>query len=179
MTDPIYVVGDIGGTHARFAYVVGKELSLHGIQVLTSVNYAGLASAIQAYLDTEKLAPINGYCLAVAARTDKPVIKLTNSNWQFEKNELVQQLGQPVLVINDFVANAHALSVLQKNQYQWLNNAGNVMEESRLVIGCGTGLGMATVTKGGEIMASEGGISVSRHIHSTKVCDNVNYLSQI
>lgn len=157
MNDPVYVVADIGGTHARFAYVIGKELSLNGIQVLTCADYTGLAPAIQKYLNTEKLVNINGYCLAVAGRTDRPVIKLTNNSWQFEVDKLVQQLGIPVLIINDFVANAHALSVLQKDQYQWLSNAGSVVEESRLIIGCGTGLGMAIVTKGGEVLASEGG----------------------
>ena len=156
MTEPVYVVADIGGTNARFAHVNGRQLILRDIEILPCEYYSEPSLAIKQYVKNQNLNNIKGFCIAVAADTDQPLVKLSNNDWQFTLEELKAHLDAPLLVINDFDANAYALNVLETKQYQWLNKHSKA-DGNKVVLGPGTGLGVTIVTKKGEVMASEGG----------------------
>lgn len=177
MTDPVYIVGDIGGTHARFAYVDSKQPTLHEVEVVLCDSYEGPMQAIQDYINARELTHIAGYCLAVATRLEEKRIKLTNTHWQFEKEQLSSALGAPLLLINDLAANAYALKKLPASDYRWLNEHRPKDGQVKLVLGSGTGLGVAIVTANGEVLPSEGG-HCSFAPHNLHECTLLNCLMQ-
>lgn len=156
MTEALYIVGDIGGTHARFACVDGRQLILNDVEVLPCSGYDEPSLAIQEYIDKNNISNISGFCLAFATPVGQSSVKLTNNHWKFEVSSLSDQLGAPLMIINDFAANAYALNVLRKDEYQWLNRDG-VGKGVKVILGPGTGFGVCILTDMGEVMPSEGG----------------------
>lgn len=157
MTNPIYIVGDIGGTHARLAHVDGNQLTLRDTQVFLCASYETPIQVIKEYIDTHKLTNISGACLAVATHLQEGRIKLTNNHWQFEKDELSAMINAPLLLINDLAASAYALKALPESNYTWLSENRPQGEQAKVILGSGTGIGVAMITQGGEVLASEGG----------------------
>ena len=157
MTDPVYVVGDIGGTYARFAHVDGNQPILRDVEVLLCASYKGPEQALKEYTSTHKLTDISGCCLAIATHLQEGAIKLTNNHWQFKKQTLSSMMNAPLSLINDLVANAYALRALPEEDYIWLNKNRPTGKQLKVVLGSGTGLGVAMITPNGEVLASEAG----------------------
>lgn len=161
--DATVLVGDIGGTNARFA-LTNADQTLSNMVSLRCQDYPGIAEAIAAYLQTcrSQQAPApQGICLAVAAATDQDKIKLTNNHWQFSQKALAQAFAMPVAVINDFTAQAWCLPSLRKTDVTWIQQVGpgDIQWEqgNRSIAGPGTGFGAATMTFGREVVDSEPG----------------------
>ena len=76
------VIGDIGGTYARFA--VAERGKYSGLQHLSVSKYATLKDALGEYLDAlpRDMRPTRG-ALAVAGPVSGDEVKLTNLNWSF------------------------------------------------------------------------------------------------
>ena len=159
MTEPIYIVGDIGGTHARFAHFDGDQPRLRDVQVLMCKSYESPTQAIEDYLGNHGLSRISGCCLAIATRVREGRIKLTNNHWQFDKEQLAAMLKAPVLLINDLAASAYAVKSLPQQEHSWLSDSRPQGEQMKLVLSSGTGLGVAMLTPAGEVLPSEGGHS--------------------
>lgn len=158
------VLGDIGGTNARFAYVTPADASIQCIHTYACSEYGRFEDALHAYI--QRLANDGApksvrVCLAVAASVHEDRIRMTNSPWQFSRSELSAQLGMPVQILNDFSAQAHCLSALGDEQLQWWQQPANTAEiggrYARTVVGPGTGFGGATLLPSGEILESEPG----------------------
>ncbi|WP_205902076.1 glucokinase, partial [Pseudomonas viridiflava] len=75
------LVGDIGGTNARFA--IWEDDTLHSVRVFPTIDYIGPEKAIEVYLqDLElKRGDIGYVCLAVAGPVDGDLFQFTNSHW--------------------------------------------------------------------------------------------------
>ena len=104
------LIGDIGGTNARFALVTPGEFMPREILTLPSAEYTGPVEAIRSYLSqvglNTRTAPHEA-CLAFAGPTDTDRIELANSPWVFSHRELQQALGlERLKLINDFTAQA-------------------------------------------------------------------------
>jgi len=69
-------------------------------------------------------------------------VKITNLPWVIDGRSLGEMLSCRVEIINDLVANAYGVSVLQKRDFVVLNR-GKIREENRALISAGTGLGEA------------------------------------
>lgn len=63
------LVGDIGGTNARFALVNPDSLVLEGIQMMSSIDYSDLEDAVRLYLKNQGLKPLPGPVLLLQARS--------------------------------------------------------------------------------------------------------------
>lgn len=143
MTRPA-LVGDIGGTNARFALVTPGAFDLHDIQTLACADHANLDDAVNAYL-----ASINGErpieaCLAFACPVHDDEIKMTNNPWRFSKSDMKQRLElDNFKVINDFTAMALGLPHIPDEDLVNLGDGHSEPGRARLVIGPGTGLGLA------------------------------------
>lgn len=155
---PIEIVADIGGTNARFARLDAGGSTLQDIQRLLCADYAHPLDAIRHYLAALPAhASISRICLAVAGPIETDWIDLPNNHWAFSRSELERELGCSVAVINDFSAQLLSVPGLQDHEVEWL---GPARPQAGLVIaalGPGTGLGVAGLTVGGEIIPSEGG----------------------
>ncbi|ARS47933.1 glucokinase [Ectopseudomonas mendocina] len=142
------LVGDIGGTNARFA--LWRDERLEAVRVLVTADFADPQLAIAHYLAEQCLAPgdIAALCLAVAGPVKGEHFRFTNNHWQFARSELAAFLRlQPadLLVINDFTAMALGMTRLRPQER--LEICPGVVEEDcpAVVIGPGTGLGVGTL----------------------------------
>ena len=141
------LVGDIGGTNARFALLSGPSRELHHVAVLPCARYSGPAEAIEAYLTTHAQGERPGQAvLAFACPVSGDTIKMTNNHWQFSQTELRSGLDlQRLRVVGDFYAQAMAMPTLKPAQKLILREGKAQPEAPILVFGPGTGLGMATL----------------------------------
>lgn len=156
------LIGDIGGTHARFAVLESGVISR--VEVLASADYAGVVEAAAAYLERVGRPTVASAALAVATPVDGDTVAFTNLPWAFSIEQVRKALRvQHLRVVNDFAALARAVPLLHAGDAQHL--CGVAASDAppfapRLVLGPGTGLGMACVTRVGErwhVLPGEGG----------------------
>ncbi|MCP5143924.1 MAG: glucokinase [Gammaproteobacteria bacterium] len=161
-----HLVGDIGGTHSRFALVeltAGKPL-LHAARQTENAGFASLTEAARHYVDSVG-AQIDSVVLAVAAPVSGPDVQLINLNWSFNQHALCKQLGASSLkVINDFTAVSYCLPLLGVDDVRVIGDAPFPADPATLkrlaVLGPGTGMGVGGVVRAGDMWAplvSEGG----------------------
>lgn len=155
------LVGDIGGTNARFALVRPGCFELEQIQILPCREYAGLDEAVWDYLKRVGLDGVDQACMAFACPVHADAIKMTNNPWQFSRQAMQEKLELSVFkVINDFTAMALGVPHVAPGQLVKLGGSEAEPRYPRLVIGPGTGLGVsALVPSRGDWIAlsSEGG----------------------
>ncbi len=162
MTSTLHIVGDIGGTNARFARVGAKRNKLAGVRVLPCADYPNLGEALQAYMEAETIKDVGQICLAVAGPVESDVIDLPNNHWKFSISSLQERFAVSLKVINDFTAQALCIPLLEDNELTWVGSPrpkGGHRDNSRVraVMGPGTGLGVAATMPSGEVVPSEGG----------------------
>jgi glucokinase len=139
-----WLVGDIGGTNARFGLVAPDGSLLHS-SVLADSDYPGIAEAIDAYLGQRGGLPRpRRGAIAIASPVAGDEVRMTNHPWAFSISALGKQLGfQDLRVINDFTAQALALPHL-KDDDRLVIGRGVAEEGSPIgVLGPGTGLGVS------------------------------------
>ncbi|GAB2803027.1 glucokinase [Halomonas shantousis] len=143
------LIGDIGGTNARFALVTPGEHEPHDIQTLPCAAYAGLEEAIRAYLDQVGAVAPREACLAFACPVHDDTVKMTNNDWCFSKREVKTSLGLDLFkVINDFTAQALGVPHVAADELVAIGGGEAEAERTRLIMGPGTGLGVAGLFPG-------------------------------
>ncbi|WP_062210706.1 glucokinase [Aureimonas sp. AU12] len=155
------LIGDIGGTNARFAILLDAFAEPKSFPIVQTADYPNIDEAIQAtVLDKTSVQPKSAV-LAVAGPIDGDEIDLTNCPWVVRPRVLIRDLGfEEVLVLNDFEAQALAVSALPETGRSQVGR-GTVKEgASRVVVGPGTGLGVAGLVRARKMwipVAGEGG----------------------
>jgi glucokinase len=166
MTAICQLVADIGGTNARFACIGGGTSTLQYIRTLPTADFVGIEEALRAYLQELPALTIDQACLALACPVDRDELQLTNNSWRFSRSALETALGFPVSVVNDFTAQACALDLLPGANFEWLGPARPQGARMRIILGPGTGLGVAGIAPDGAILPTEGGhISLAPNDH--------------
>ena len=156
------LIGDIGGTNARFALVETGTLDIYNIQTLPCADFAGPEQAIRSYLsDFAGSSYPEQALLAFACPVHNDFVDVTNNHWGFSKSELKQALGlQALRLVNDFYVQAMAMPYLGEEDKLVIREGVANSTASRLVMGPGTGLGMATLVPDGDrwhALPGEGG----------------------
>ena len=107
------LIGDIGGTNARFAILVDTYAEPKEFPTVRTADFATIDEAIQeAILDKTSILPLSAV-LAVAGPVDGDEIELTNCDWVVKPRQMFETLGlREVLVLNDFEAQALAVVAL-------------------------------------------------------------------
>lgn len=140
------LIGDIGGTNARFA--IWENDALHSVRVFATADYTSPEHAIGVYMADLKLqkGDIGAACLAVAGPVDGDEFRFTNSHWRLSRKAFCQtlQVGH-LLLINDFTAMALGMTRLQPDEYQLVCEGEADPARPAVVIGPGTGLGVGTL----------------------------------
>lgn len=161
------LVGDIGGTNARFG-LVGDDLSnvidIATYQVADFPDFADVLVHLMADVKRMELADTapDAVCVAVAGPPHVETISFTNSPWRFSRSTVEHHTGASrVKVINDFAAVARALPALKPDELEQIGE-GHVHENAPSVaMGPGTGLGVAGLVSCGEgrhqVITGEGG----------------------
>ena len=136
------MVGDIGGTNARFSLVAPGKSELMSIKTLQCTKFETIQEAIKSYLSSINDAEIVSACIASAGTTHLDVFKPANNDWVINKSNVSSALNDiQVNWINDFSAQALATTTLKSNDVIVINKGAVQPERVRLVIGPGTGLG--------------------------------------
>ena len=93
------LVGDIGGTNARFA--LWKNQQLESVQVLATADHASSEEAISLYLSGLGLAPgsIGSVCLSVAGPVSGDEFKFTNNHWRLSRTAFCKTLQVEQLLL--------------------------------------------------------------------------------
>ena len=157
------VIGDIGGTNARFAVAEdGRYGELRHVEVS---KYPSLHDALTDYLSALPGAKRpTAAALDIAGPVFGDVVGLTNAGWRFSIAELRQSLALSTLkVVNDFAAAAISVPYLPK---QDLFTVGPPCPEATGtigVIGPGTGLGVGGLLPNASAMAAVVGRGRPRH----------------
>jgi len=138
------LIGDIGGTNARFAIVVDSYAEPREFPVVQTADYATIDEAIQtAILDHTNILPRSAV-LAVAGPVDGDEIDLTNCDWVVRPRQMMEKMGiRDVVVLNDFEAQALAVVALGEEHLEQIGGGEAETTGSRVVLGPGTGLGVA------------------------------------
>jgi glucokinase len=148
------LVGDIGGTNARFALL---EEGAHEPDVMSheaTADHPDIVAAIRAALSKAGGAKPRSALLAVAARVAGPKVTLTNAHWTIEGKAIGEALGLDlVTVVNDYVPVAAGLAHLEAEHLHIVGAAAKAGPGARVVIGPGTGFGAAALVPYEEILA--------------------------
>lgn len=145
------LVGDIGGTNARFA--LWENDQLRSVSVLATADYACPEDAITVYLHGLglPLGAVGAVCLSVAGPVSGDEFRFTNNHWRLSRVAFCRTLEvDRLLLINDFSAMALGMTRLQPEDVRQV--CAGVAEPTRpaVVIGPGTGLGVGTLLNLGE-----------------------------
>ncbi|MBI3370064.1 MAG: glucokinase [Burkholderiales bacterium] len=138
------LVGDVGGTHARFASVVEPGGPLSTITRYRCADFASLLDAMRHWLAAQAGPAPRACALGVATAITGDQVRLTNHPWQFSIRQLQAQLGvERLLVLNDFSALAWSLPVLPASALRQIGGGQAVPGAALGLIGPGTGLGVS------------------------------------
>lgn len=154
------LIADIGGTNARFA-LLGDDGTLSETLTFPLAEGSDFVAAV-----AERVIPAFGTrprsaMLALAGIIEGESVKITNGNWNIEPRRLKEMVGlEEVVLINDFEALALALPAFTDDDLVPIGGGSFAPDEAKLVIGPGTGLGIAALIPAGDRwlpVATEGG----------------------
>ncbi len=152
------LIADVGGTTSRFAVSVGERPQ--DLVTICNDTVASLEDAIADYLGRVPVRPRTAV-LAVAGPVEGEEVALTNRRWRFRASEVAARFGfAKIRIINDFEALAWALLGLEPHESRLIGPACEPGKGTRVVLGPGTGLGVAALVPAGggwAAVASEGG----------------------
>ena len=169
MADKSLLIGDIGGTNARFAIVDTKpDPELAGFtdaKTLQCADYASADDAIRHYLDDMSLAAPDVICLAVAGPVVNDTVQVTNNHWTLSVADIMADFGiKAVRLLNDFEAVACSIPQMQTGDVTTIglpDRRPDLDADFNIaILGPGTGLGTAGLVRRGQAVipvVGEGG----------------------
>jgi glucokinase len=162
------LVGDVGGTKTLLEIGTlqnGRWQPEFGGRY-AAADYPQLSNILQVFLRewaTQRRAQevLTQACFGVAGPAEDNRAKMTNLTWIVDACAISAEFGIPrVQVVNDFAAAARGVELLQDSDLVVLQPGEPVSTAPKLVIGAGTGLGVAFLihAKGGyQVIAGEAG----------------------
>ncbi len=138
------LIGDIGGTNARFAIVIDANSEPKRFDTFPTARYETINEGVQTeILDKTSLLPKSAV-IAVAGPVDGDEIPLTNCPWVVKPKTMLHDLGlTDIVILNDFEAQALAAVALGDDSLVQIGGGKPDAYASRVVLGPGTGLGVA------------------------------------
>jgi glucokinase len=164
------LIGDIGGTNARFALADPGKPAFMDVRTLQCDDYESAGVAIRHYLKSIKAGTPRSICLAAAGPIIDRRVRFTNNHWEIAADDLAAEFGiDAVRLLNDFEAIAYSVPFLAENDCMpiGLPEPRPLDAEHYMVgiIGPGTGLGAVGLRKHGDLYlpiageASHGGFA--------------------
>lgn len=152
MAESCLLVGDIGGTNARFAIADTGKPGFSGEKSFECADFESTSDAIHAYLSEFDVSQLKGICLAAAGPVVDNRIRVTNNHWSIDHGDIRREFDTPLVrLLNDFEAVAYSIVLLEGADLLPVGSpAGHKLSEAEFniaVIGPGTGLGGAGLCK--------------------------------
>jgi glucokinase len=143
------LIGDVGGTNARFAIVDSAESEASEPRIVRTAEFPNIDDAVLAVLASEKSRP-NSAVIAIAGPVLGDEIGLTNVDWVVRPRKMFESLGlSDIVVLNDFEAQALAVVALGDEHMEKIGGGDPLEGAARVVLGPGTGLGVAGLIQSG------------------------------
>ena len=162
---PLRLVGDIGGTNARFALAepANGRPRLSSFRSLLCQDYPSLQEAIAAYFASHPSEPRpTSAVIAVAGPVVDGALNFTNLGWRVSEAELARAFDfQSATLINDYAALAFAAPALNDEDVHHIGPrvVGRAVSTIAM-IGAGTGFGASALVRDGHaeaVLTTEGG----------------------
>jgi glucokinase len=155
------LVGDVGGTHARFAWIGASGAPLSQIATYASADFASLTQAIERYLAEHAHGRPRWAAIGIATAVIGDEVRMTNHPWAFSIAQVQRELRlERLVVLNDFTALALSLPALDASQLHRVGGGTAVAGAPLALLGPGTGLGVSGLlpARGGQVpISGEGG----------------------
>lgn len=157
MTEPCLLIGDIGGTNARFALARPDEPGFYNEMTLACADYETAEQGIEDYLGRSGSGKPYLICLAAAGPVVDERVRFSNNHWVIDGRLLREKFRTPaVRLLNDFESIAFSIPLLAENDVASIGLLPAKPVEKRqatfAVLGPGTGLGA------GGLLVRESGI---------------------
>ncbi|MDY0292055.1 MAG: glucokinase [Desulfuromonadaceae bacterium] len=139
--------GDVGGTTSRFQFKDTEDETRFGEKITyPSGAFPSFYALLQHLLQQHNIAHVDGACFGLPGPITDKQVELTNLPWHICVDEIKRQhpIAQ-VELINDFYAAALGVDLLTAADYVCVYEGEYDPNGNRLVIGAGTGLGVAPV----------------------------------
>lgn len=160
------LVGDIGGTNARFAIAIeasGKKIIISDYEKFKSRDFDVFEDLLQGFISSIDHKPSKAI-LAVAGPVHDQRAEFTNQNWEVNSRLIEKACKIPkVHLINDFEAMARSVPEMSQKNFIEINQGVVAENAPILVAGPGTGFGACLLIKQGTNWtpyATEGGHSI-------------------
>jgi glucokinase len=161
------LVGDVGGTHARFAIAEthGSRTRIRHAAVLDAADYPTGEAALEAYLKRLKGKRPHLAVIAAAGPIHKGKVSFTNNEgWGFSERRMAKKCGfAEVRLINDFTAQALAIDRLGPGDTRRIGpDVRGRADATAAIMGPGTGFGAAALVRdrrANAVLTGEGGHS--------------------
>ena len=138
------LAGDIGGTKTLLSISAVNEREPLTVKSYESAAYLCLSDMVDEFLAEYGVINISAACLALAGPVTGRAVKLTNLPWVVDGDELAKRHNiKNVVLINDFEAVGFGVSALRADELLTLQSGSEEQQGVRLVVGAGTGLGVA------------------------------------
>jgi glucokinase len=163
-SDNRVLVGDVGGTHARFAVVepsaIGPWRVLHRLDLVEP--FATFNDALRSYLERAGVSPLPPTAaIAVAGPVAAGTARFTNRGWEISERDLREVGFERAILINDFTALALAVDLLDEKHLHTIGPPLKGLEGgTSTILGAGTGFGVSCLARDGDRvvpLATEGG----------------------
>ena len=154
------LVGDIGGTNARFAFFAAGRIEHR--RAYLCADFPCAEDAIEAYLaDVGVSSRPARVSLAVAGPVLDGTIRMTNNGWRLSERDLRSAGFEQACLVNDFAALAIAIPCFAAADLTVLGaSRDSPAGATYLVLGPGTGFGVAALVREGRkhvVATTEGG----------------------
>ena len=156
------LLGDIGGTNARWAWQASAGADLEDISVQPCGASASLQDSARSYLHLHGRQDPQWAGIGIATAITGDEVRMTNNDWRFSISEFQQALGlKRCLVINDFTSLALSLPALKPSDLRAIGGGAPLVGQTIGLLGPGTGLGVSGLISDGQgnytALAGEGG----------------------
>ncbi|MCG6874502.1 MAG: glucokinase [Betaproteobacteria bacterium] len=180
------IAGDIGGTKTLLALFEPRARTPQFERRYDSHGQPDFPSLLGQFLDEARGAmgarpQVERACFGIAGPVLDDHVKVTNLPWEMDARALERVFNiSRVRLLNDFAAAAHGIEALGDDDVVTLQTGEPVADAPRVVIGAGTGLGVAYMVADGDryrVIAGEGGhaafapadeeqVALWRHVHA-------------
>lgn len=162
------LAGDVGGTKTRLALFDDADAPPRFERRYASAEHSALEPLVARFLAEARSAlgrpaAPRAACFGVAGPIDAQRVQVTNLPWTIDAAALARAFAIPqVRLLNDFAAAAYGLDSLREGALATLQAGDPHKGAPRVILGAGTGLGIAYVLRhadGDHPVAGEGGHS--------------------
>ncbi|MDJ0760150.1 MAG: glucokinase [Woeseiaceae bacterium] len=155
MSSPCLLVGDIGGTNARFALASTDKPGFSNEITLQCDDFESADASIKHYLEQVESGMPDVICLAAAGPVVDQRVRFTNNHWLLDGESLKREFSiSKVLILNDFESIAYSMPFIDQDDLLpiGLPLPKPLKKDHYMlgVLGPGTGLGAVGLRKYGD-----------------------------